>query len=201
MHFVLSASTLRLARVVFAILGLTTSAICLHAQAKPTASRAGDLQVGATFSLASPDYGPNTLRGVGAYATFDFRPHLGIEANFRQLNDPDGREGIYERNFEVGPRYVFHIGPLSPYAKLMIGRGTFQFPPDPRNPEKGSVANLAYTMWRVGSVRITVSVRRSMFANYELQRWVNFRRMAYPRTSSVWESHIASTRFVDTAPT
>ncbi len=106
-------STLRLARVVFAILGLTASATCLHAQAKPTASRAGDLQVGATFSLASPDYGPNTLPGVGAYATFDFRPHLGIEADFRQLKDPDSREGIYERNFEVGPRYVFRVGPLS----------------------------------------------------------------------------------------
>lgn len=166
---------MRIARLLFAILRLTTSAICLHAQAKPTASRAGDLQVGATFNLASPDYGPNTLRGVGAYATFDFRPHLGIEANFRQLNDPDGREGIYERNFEVGPRYGFHIGPLSPYAKLMIGRGIFQFPPDPRHPQNGSVANLAYTMWAGGlgadySIRPSFNVR----ADYELQHWVNF---------------------------
>lgn len=175
MHFILSVSSLSIARIVFAILDLTTSAICLHAQARPTASRAGDLQVGATFSLASPDYGPNTLRGVGAYATFDFRPHLGIEASFRQLNDPDGREGIYERNFEVGPRYVFRIGPLSPYAKLMIGRGVFQFPPDPRHPENGSVANLAYTMWAGGlgadySVRPSFNVR----ADYELQHWLNF---------------------------
>ena len=175
MHFVLSVLTFRLARVVFAILGLTASATCLHAQAKPTASRAGDLQVGATFSLASPDYGPNTLRGVGAYATFDFRPHLGIEANFRQLNDPDGREGIYERNFEVGPRYVFRVGPLSPYAKLMIGRGVFQFPPDPRHPESGSVANLAYTTW-AGGFGVDYSVRSSfnVRADYELQRWANF---------------------------
>jgi hypothetical protein len=60
-----------LSRFALASLGLSASASFLHAQAKPTASRVGDLQVGATFNVRSPDYGGNTLRGVGAYAPFE----------------------------------------------------------------------------------------------------------------------------------
>ncbi len=147
----------------------------LGAQAIPTASRVGDLQVGALFNVTSPDYASNTLRGLGAYATFDFRTHWGVEAAFHQSNDPDSREGIYERTFEVGPRYVLHFGQLRPYGKFMVGRGVFQFPPDPRHPENGSVANLAYTIWAGGfGADYRVSPFVNIRADYELQRWGSF---------------------------
>jgi hypothetical protein len=144
----------------------------LFAQAKPTASRVGDLQVGAIYNLTHPDYGPNTLRGFWAYATFDFGVHWGIEAAFHQWDDPDSKEGIYEGTFEVGPRYVLHFGPLQPYGKFVLGRGVFQFPPDPRHPANGSVANLAYTMC-AGGFGVDYHLTRSINvrADYELQRW------------------------------
>jgi len=147
----------------------------LFAQAKPTASEVGDLQVGGLFNLASPDYGPNMLRGFGAYATFDFRYRWGVEASFHQLNDPNGKENIYERTYEIGPRYVLHFGPLAPYAKLMAGRGVFQFPPDLRHPGDGPAANLAYTIWGGGfgaDYHLTPSV--NLRADYELQQWHSF---------------------------
>lgn len=147
----------------------------LFAQARPTASKAGDLQVGGLFSLASPDYGPNVLHGFGAYATFDIRYHWGIEGSFHQLNGPNGLENIYERTYEVGPRYVLHFGPWAPYGKLVIGRGVFQFPPDPRHPQNGPAANLAYTIWGGGfgtDYHLTHSLNLRL--DYELQQWHSF---------------------------
>jgi hypothetical protein len=151
------------------------SAALLVAQTPPTASRLGNLQIGATFNLASPDYSDQTFKGFGFYSTFDFRRHLGIEAEFHQLNDPNPAEGIYERTYEIGPRYVMHFGPFSPYAKLMVGRGVFNFPPSPSDPSGGPAANLAFNMWAVGfgadyRVRPSFNIR----ADYELQQWPSF---------------------------
>lgn len=147
----------------------------LFAQTIPTASRVGDLQVGGTFNLARPDYTQHTFKGVGFYSTFDFRNHFGVEAEFHHLRDPDSAEGIYERTYEIGPRYVMHFGRLSPYAKLMFGRGVFNFPPSRRDPTGGPAANLAYNLWAGGfgadyRVRSSVNIR----ADYELQQWYGF---------------------------
>ncbi len=155
--------------------GSATSSL-LYAQATPTASRAGDLQLGAIFSLANSDYHSiQTLRGFGFYGTFDFKSHFGVDAEFHQLNDPNSKEGVYERSFEIGPRYVLHFGPFSPYAKLMVGRGVFNFPPTLSNPNGGPAANLAFNTGAGGlgvdyRVRPSINVR----ADYELQRWRSF---------------------------
>ncbi len=50
----------------------------VHAQAIPTASAGGVLQIGAMFNLADPDYSPETFKGYGFYSTFDFTNHYGI---------------------------------------------------------------------------------------------------------------------------
>ena len=163
-------------RSIFAFACLTfASASLILAQAKPTASRAGDLQVGATFNLASPDYSTQTFKGFGFYSTFDFRTHIGVEAEFHQLYDPNSAEGIYERTYEIGPRYVMHFGPLAPYGKLMVGRGVFNFPPAPDDPSGGPAANLAFNMWAVGlgadyRLRPSINIR----ADYEFQQWPSF---------------------------
>ena len=111
-------------------------------QAAPTASRSGDLQVGAGFTTASPDYGPDRIRGFAFYSDFDFPRHYGVEVDFHQLNDPVG--DIYERSYEIGGRYFRRFGPrkdLKPYAKALYGRGVFNFP--------FNQANLAYNMRRL----------------------------------------------------
>jgi hypothetical protein len=146
----------------------------LHAQAIPTASAAGILQVGGMFNLADSDYVPQKIKGGGFYATFDFKYHWGIEGEFHQLNDSQP-SAIYERTYEIGPRYVRRYGRLAPYAKFMYGRGVFNYPPVFGDPQGGAAANLAYNLIAAG---IGADYRVLRFMNvrgeYEFQRWFGF---------------------------
>jgi hypothetical protein len=149
-------------------------AMRLHAQAVPTASAAGILQVGGMFNYADSDYVPQKIKGGGFYATFDFKYHWGIEGEFHQLNDSQP-SAIYERTYEIGPRYVRRYGRLAPYAKGMYGRGVFNYPPVFGDPHGGAAANLAYNLAAVG---VGADYRLLRFMNvrgeYEFQRWFGF---------------------------
>ncbi len=147
----------------------------LHGQATATASRVGDLQIGVMFNLANSDYRPDNFKGYGFYSTYDFKYHVGIEGEFHQISDPDATEGIYERTYEIGPRYVLHYGRFAPYAKVMYGRGVFNYPPVFGDPKIGPIANLAYNIFAIGGgvdyhARPWLNVR----AEYEYQQWLSF---------------------------
>ena len=157
------------------LIGLTGTR--LHAQAVPTASSGGDLQIGAMFNLADPDYRPDKFKGYGFYTTFDFRYHVGIEGEFHQINDPDSTEGIYERTYEIGPRYVLHHGRYHPYAKLMYGRGVFNFPSmlDAATGKVSPTANLAYNIGAIGAgLDYRVVPAMNVRVDYEYQDWFSF---------------------------
>jgi len=149
----------------------------LYGQAEPTASRAGDLQIGGMFTLGNTDYRPENFKGYGFYTTYDYFYHLGIEGEFHQINDPhpvDG-VGIYERTYEAGPRYVWHYRRYAPFGKVMYGRGVFQYPHPPGDPKPGPAAVLAYNLLSVGvgvdyHVRVGLNVR----GDFEYQRWLSF---------------------------
>ena len=144
-----------------------------QAQARYTATRAGDLQVGAGVSFGSsnfdsPELGGTgeSLRGFNLYSTFDFKPHFGVEANFRQTK-PSYGEDVYERTYEIGGRYIYPVGRLTPYAKAMYGRGVFNYPLN--------VANLAYNLCSLGAgadFRLIESVNLRL--DYEHQHWFGF---------------------------
>jgi hypothetical protein len=147
----------------------------LYGQAEATASRAGDLQIGTMFNLADSDYRPDHFKGYGFYTTYDFTYHIGIEGEFHQINDPDPVDGVYERTYEVGPRYVLHYGRFAPYAKVMYGRGVFNYPPVFGDPKVGPIANLAYNIFAVGAgVDYHVLPGLNVRAEYEYQRWLSF---------------------------
>lgn len=147
----------------------------LHAQVRPAATRGNSFQAGATFDLAQPDFGASTLSGFGVYLTDDFRPHWGMEAEFRLLLAPNSEAGIYEKTYEIGPRYSLNYGRFKPYGKFMLGRGVFQFPPDPQHPASGPSANLAYNLF-AGGVGTDFRLRPSvnLRIDYEAQRWIGF---------------------------
>jgi opacity protein-like surface antigen len=154
---------------------ISLTAARLFAQADPTASRAGDLQIGGTFNLASPDYAPRTFKGYGFYATYDFRYHIGIEGEFHQLNDPDKQQNLYERTYEIGPRYVLHYGRFAPYGKIMYGRGVFNYPPAFGDPNQGPIANLAYNIFAGGAgLDYHILPGLNARAEFEYQRWLSF---------------------------
>jgi hypothetical protein len=133
-------------------------------QAKYTASRTGDLQLGAGYTNGNSDYVPNRISGYSGYATFDFSEHFGFEFDFHQANDPNS--AVYERTYEWGGRYLRHYDHdrFRPYARVMYGRGVFNFP--------FNAANLAYNMIvGAGGVDVTVYKWINVRAEYEYQEW------------------------------
>jgi Outer membrane protein beta-barrel domain len=148
------------------LIGLFAGSPLLHAQAIPTASRIGDLQVGVGYGLANSDYGPERFKGIAAYGGFDFTPHFGAEVDFRLLKDPSPA-AMYEKTYEVGVRYHRTYRRISPYAKIMGGRGVFNF--------QYNVANLAYNMFAIGGgTDVRVNRFLNARADFEYQNWSGF---------------------------
>ncbi len=152
---------------VVTVIVVAACASAAHAQAVFTAKRAGDLQAGGGFSIANADYDHPKLRGASIYASFDFKEHFGVEIDFHQVNAPNPST-IHERSYEIGGRYVRHYGIFNPYARLMYGRGVFNY--------QYNVANLAYNMADAGvGVDVNVTRRVNVRADYEYQQWFSFR--------------------------
>lgn len=157
------------------------SATAAWSQQMPTASRAGDLQVGAGFSFAQPDYTDDIFKGYGIYADFDFKAHWGVEADFHQVNQSYSQGGpygmIYERTYEIGPRYVLHYNRFAPYTKFLVGRGVFNYPlvGYPGEPTTDPHANLAYNIFTPGA-GVDYHLNRSinLRADFEYQFWPGF---------------------------
>lgn len=155
--------------VVFAGLGSAGVACAqLREHALPTATRAGDLQIGGgvTFGTSNYNFDSTALVGAAFYTTFDIRSHWGFEGNFHQ-NQSSSDSTVYERTYEVGPRIYLTRGSFAPYAKAMYGRGVYNF-------SKG-VANLGYNIYTFGG-GADFAVLRSMNvrADYEYQSWPGF---------------------------
>jgi len=165
-----------LKRILILVCLLGAAAPLLRAQEMPTETRAGELQIGAGYSVAAPDYGADDQKftGPSIYATFDFRDHIGIEGTFHYVKEPGtdsyGGPGadMYEKTYEIGPRYVWHPYKFDPYVKVLVGRGVFNYP--------YNTANLAYNMYSAG---FGVDLRTTRYLNirlfdYEYQRWGSF---------------------------
>jgi opacity protein-like surface antigen len=151
--------------VLFVVLGFMASGSAAHGQAKLTASRAGDLQVGGGYSNANSDFVPNRISGFTFYSDFDFRNHFGAEVDFHQLNDRSG-DDVYERTYEVGGRYLRNYGSLTPYVKALYGRGVLNY--------QLNTANLAYNMFvGGGGVDFAVKPYLNVRVDYEYQRWLS----------------------------
>lgn len=140
-------------------------AVSGYGQASSTADRRLDFQAGGGFTLIRSDYNGN-FKGVALYTTLDVSSHFGGEFVFHQANTPYANK-IYERTYEIGPRYYRTYGRFKPYVKAMYGRGVFNFPEN--------VANLAYNLFAAGvGVDYAVLSRLNVRADYEYQRWLSF---------------------------
>jgi hypothetical protein len=137
-----------------------------RAQKLPTAEKLLDIQAGGSFVYGHSDYG-TTLKGYGIYGSIDFKPHFGLVLDFHQA---PGTDKINERTYEIGGRYVRHYGRINPYAKIMYGRGVFNFPPPARSTE--SAGSLAYNLGAIGG-GVDYKLRRSINirGDYEYQIW------------------------------
>ncbi len=143
---------------------LTGISITSHAQARATATRLFDGQVGGAYSFVKSDYAPHYFNGLGVYADVDFKHNIGIEAEFHYASDQDSYVNVYERTYEIGARYSRHYGKFQPYGKALIGRGVFNAP--------FNTANLAYNLIAFGG---GTDYRLNRFLNaradFEFQHW------------------------------
>jgi hypothetical protein len=154
-------------------LTLAGGACIAHAQALPTASRLADAQVGGLYVNADSDYSRSRFNGYGIYGDLDFHHGFGAEAEFHFVGDGDPNTNVYERTYEIGARYSRHYGRYQPYAKLMIGRGVFNY--------SFNVANLAYNIGAIG-IGSDIRVKRhfNVRVDYEYQKWLSFPEQGTP---------------------
>jgi opacity protein-like surface antigen len=159
-------------RIAAAVLLAASIAVCApfaaSAQTRETASRIGDLQVGGGFVFVNSNYNFNAIHLLGGalYTTFDKRNHWGGEFDFRNSKST-ADSTVYERTYEIGPRIFIHRDGVVPYAKILYGRGVYNF--------SDNVANVAYNMYIFGGgadfqVRPSINIR----GDYEYQTWMGF---------------------------
>jgi hypothetical protein len=142
-----------------------------HAQAVPTATRAGGIaQIGAGWSFARPDYGPTKIQGASIYGTFDFTRHWGIEGDVHKVSMITSSD-LGEDSYLLGPRYVFHHNRVHPYAKALVGFGRFQYQYD-YTPHY----YYTYKIYSLGG-GVDVQARRHLnirAVDFEYQKWPGF---------------------------
>ena len=148
-----------------------------YAQARATASRLAEGQIGFSFLNGDSDYARSRFNGYGIYADLDFHRGFGVEAEYRYISDGDPypQTNVYERTYQVGGRYSRHYGRFQPFAKLLVGRGVLNYPYDG--------ANVGYNMGTIGGgtdIRVVHHVNARI--DYEYQKWFSVSRNAVPFT-------------------
>jgi hypothetical protein len=141
--------------------------IFAQAQATPTASRAGSLQLGAGFTYVVPDYGQSHDKGPTFYGTYDFTQHLGVEADIHYASIIAPAD-IGEDSYLIGPRYVITHKRFAPYAKLLFGFGqlNLQFDTSPHT----KTNHFAYAVGAGLDYHLTRSINIRAF-DFEYQQW------------------------------
>jgi hypothetical protein len=151
------------------VLGLSTGS---HAQAIPTASRAGGtIQLGVAGTFANLDYGPKYAKGLSVYGDFDVTRHIGIEGDihFASLITPTD---IGENTYLLGPRYTYQFRRFAPYAKALFGIGQFQY----QQGTYGKGSTDTYGLFAFGGgldVRATHHISVRAF-DFEYQDWPHY---------------------------
>ena len=117
--FVLLASALFLA-----------SAGIARAQVMPGGNR-GVLQLsaGGTGSFDTIQYGSRQMFGAGAFVDAETTGHFGLEAEGRWIEFPNQNDNVHAETYSIGGRYHWVLtNHWQPYAKALIGFGSFNYP-------------------------------------------------------------------------
>jgi len=164
----------------FLLAGLLSSGVHeSHAQAAPTATRAGIAQIGAGWGFSKPDFGGRNTQGLTFYGSFDFTRHWGIAGDIHRHSMVTPAD-IGEDSYQIGPRYVFHYNRLTPYIKAQAGLGRFKYQYD-YTPHIG----FTYGMFALGGG-----------VDYRLSLHVNVRAVDFEyQRAGIWEQRTISLCF------
>jgi hypothetical protein len=155
-------------KLVAAIL-ILLAASAARAQAIYTADGPGSYTaVGGTFSMVQSDYGQRQVEGSSAFVDAHLYRRIGVEAKASWLNLHTD-EGVRQRTYLAGPKLALKGRTIRPYARLLAGRGEFDFP---FGYAKGSYFVFAPgggLDWRVHYSRLLVRL-----IDFEYQVWPGF---------------------------
>ena len=155
-------------------LALSLSATRARAQALPTATTTAAFQVGAGYTVASPDYGQKNLQGVSIFADYDFGLHFGVEADAHivELITPTD---IAENSYLIGPRYIIPYHRFKLYAKALAGYGNFRVLETQDNQGQYNGFYFDYALGGGLEYKATEHIIVRL-ADVEAQRWPNYGR-------------------------
>ncbi len=137
-------------------------------QALPTATARGNLQIGAGYTYAKPDYGTQSIQGGSIFADFDFAPHVGVEADIHYIAFITPSD-LAEDSYLFGPRFILPYGRFKFYAKALAGIGDLVIQEQADNKGRPSGDNFAYALG--GGVDIQATRRIVVRADLETQHW------------------------------
>ncbi len=126
------------------------------------------VSAGATVSQYNTDYGKTQMRGGTVFVDANLYNRIGIEAEGRRLR-LGSDDGLQQSTYLIGPRLSHDFHSLRPYTKLLIGRGTLEFPFGYARGSYLATAAGAGLDWRVAHTPVIVRV-----IDFEYQRWPNF---------------------------
>ena len=109
---------------------LLASAGIVRAQVIPEGHR-GVLQLsaGATGSFDTIQYGSRQMYGACAFVDAETTGHFGLEAEGRWIEFPQQNDNVHAETYSIGGRYHFVLtNHWQPYAKALIGCGSFNYP-------------------------------------------------------------------------
>jgi len=159
---------LRELKTIASVACILCCASIVHAQAKPTATANGALQVGIGWSYVQPDYGQKSIQGFTAYADFEFRPHIGVEAEYHYISLVTPTD-LGENSVLVGPRFILPRGRFSLYAKALAGIGDINIQEVQDNPQGGAGTYFAYSIGAGVDYRATKHIVAR--GDFEYQHW------------------------------
>jgi hypothetical protein len=87
------------------------------------------LSAGATGSFDTIQYGPRQMFGAGAFVDAETTGHFGLEAEGRWIEFPSQLDNLHAETYSIGGRYHWVLTRhWQPYAKALIGFGSFSYP-------------------------------------------------------------------------
>ena len=135
----------------------------------PTATGPGSfIAVGVAASGFQQDYGQHYVGGESLYVDANLYRRIGIEGEARRLNAHTS-EDVKENTYLIGPRITGLARSVRPYAKLLAGRGTLNFPFHFAVGTYFVLAPAAGLDWHLRNSPITIRV-----AEFEYQIWPQF---------------------------
>ena len=138
-------------------------------QASYTADGPGTyIAVGGTFSAYESDYGKRLMGGPTVFVDGNLYRRIGIEAKASWLNYHTD-DGTKEQTYLIGPKISLKGRTVRPYAKLLAGRGEFEFPFGYAHGSYFVAAPGAGLDWRVSRSRLSIRV-----IDFEYQIWPGF---------------------------